>query len=125
LADPLLARLLSDSKPVVQRLLDEAPWSVERLRADLDAFDETLADDASTLADLDTAQALILGCHALLDAHPGATGRTLQLLHVAVRYVVIEEDGDGDLDSPFGFDDDVEVFNACAEELGATGLVIG
>lgn len=123
--DPILARLLSDSRPVVERLLAEPPWSVTQLRADLDAFDETLGENASTLADLDTAQALILGCHALLDLVKQPDERARRLLHVAIRYVVLEEDGDGDLDSPFGFDDDVEVFNAVVAELGLDALLIG
>lgn len=125
MADPLLDHLLSDARPVVARLLEEAPAPVARLRADLDAFDELLGDAASTMADVDTATRLILGCQALLDRLDTSDPRACRLAHAAVRYVVLVDDGDGDLESPFGFDDDVEVFNAVVEELGLSDLQIG
>ncbi len=45
-------------------------------------------------------------------------------VQVACHYFVQEEDGDEDMESEEGFDDDVEVMNAVARELGLDDLVI-
>jgi hypothetical protein len=41
-----------------------------------------------------------------------------------VRYFVLNEDAEGDMDSLVGFDDDALVFNAVVEELGHADLVV-
>lgn len=45
-------------------------------------------------------------------------------VQAAVRYFVLEEDGDEDMESEDGFDDDIEVMNAVANALGRDDLVI-
>ena len=56
---------------------------------------------------------------ALLDRINGDTCDVDRRLgQIAVRYFVLDDDGDDDLLSPFGFDDDVEVFNAVVHALG-------
>jgi hypothetical protein len=121
----LLAKLLSDSREIVERLLTEPDTELTLLRSQIDDLDDVLqqAGDES-FADLILARQLVTGCRALLDRWDGADAGRRRLIQVAVRYVVLEEDGDEDLSSPFGFDDDVEVFNAVAEVLGFSGLVI-
>jgi len=47
-----------------------------------------------------------------------------RVLQAACRYFCLEGDGDDDLDSEEGFDDDCEVMNAVAEHLGRDELVI-
>ncbi len=48
-----------------------------------------------------------------------------RLAQAAVRYFLIDLDGDFDYGSPVGFDDDREVFNAVVLELGHEDLQIG
>jgi len=43
---------------------------------------------------------------------------TRRLIQAAVRYFVIEDDADSDLDSILGLDDDAEVVNAVLRHLG-------
>jgi hypothetical protein len=47
-----------------------------------------------------------------------------RILQAACRYFVLEGDGEDDLDSEEGFDDDCEVMNAVAEHLGREELMI-
>ena len=42
----------------------------------------------------------------------------------AARYFVLALDGDDDLASPFGFDDDIEVFNVVAKHVGCETLCV-
>ncbi len=123
--DALLDQLLSDSRAVVLRLLDEPPTTADALRHEVDALDDVLsAAGDESFADLILARQLVSGCHALLAAWPKAEPRHRHLIQVAVRYVVLDDDGDEDLSSPFGFDDDVEVFNAVAQLLDRRELLI-
>jgi len=125
-AHPLLDDLLSDSRPVVAELLDEPPWTTANLLRLLEGYERSLTRTAGPATDLATAQALLSGCRALLEVVGDAPEpETARLTHVAVRYFVLEEDGDGDQDSPFGFDDDVEVFNAVVRRLGHDTLQLG
>lgn len=54
---------------------------------------------------------------SLNDSSPETTRRVVQ---AAVRYFVIEDDADSDLDSILGLDDDAEVINAVLHHLGRT-----
>lgn len=121
---PVLEGLLSDTRPVVERLLDEAPIPLEQLVLALEAFDESIeAVRLHPMVDAHTADLLSRACRSLLVEvadHPEQHA----LAQVAVRYVVLDEDADGDTDSPFGFDDDVEVFNAVVEHLGRGHLAL-
>jgi len=124
-AEALVDELLSDSRSVVRGLLQEEPWALPNLARLLDGYERSLHRDARPTTDLDTADALLAGCRALLQAiGPTPAPDAAHLTHVAVRYFVLEEDGDGDQSSPFGFDDDVEVFNAVVRLLGHPRLQI-
>jgi uncharacterized membrane protein YkvA (DUF1232 family) len=57
----------------------------------------------------------------LKDETPETTRRLVQ---AAVRYFVIEDDADGDLDSILGLDDDAEVMNAVLRRLGYADWVV-
>ena len=124
LAHPVLAELLSDTREVVERLLLEDTVAPMVLLAELESFEAGLVDLINhPTADLDTALMLAKGCQALL-GQVGAAPEERLLAQVAVRYVVLDEDADGDCDSPYGFDDDVEVFNAVALHLGLAHLAL-
>lgn len=124
MSHPFLDELLSDTRPVVEALLQEDAMSLVDLRASIDTFEEELPSaDQHPLVDDTTALRLSKACRFLLDAVAGDPER-LRLAQVAVRYLVMDEDADSDTDSPFGFDDDVEVFNAVCEQLGLSDLLL-
>ncbi len=50
--------------------------------------------------------------------------RTRRLVQAAVRYLVVEDDADGDLDSILGLDDDAEVLNAVLVQLGRAAWTV-
>jgi hypothetical protein len=121
--DPILGSLLSDSRVLVRRLLDEPLLDEATLARQLAAHVSQLrlvAGDRS-LADWQTGLELTAAARSLLDRWPGLDHRGRRLVQVAVRYLVLEEDGDADLDSPFGFDDDREVIDAVRRALGDGG----
>jgi len=124
--EQLLASLLSDARQVVAMLLTEAPLSVDRLTTCLDDYEVEMSGPVHPLADLETASSLLEGCRRLLEALGPSPNRIEHLFaHVAVRYFVLDDDGDDDQASPFGYDDDVEVFNAVVELLGRPQLQLG
>ena len=55
---------------------------------------------------------------------PGSPEFHRRILQAACQYFVLEGDGEDDLDSEEGFDDDCEVMNAVAEHLGRDELMI-
>lgn len=119
--DRLLGALLSDTRPLVRRLLAEPILDLGVLARDLEACEARIREAAgpTSLADDDTGLELVARCRQLLARSPGLDHRGQRLVQVAVRYLVIEDDGDDDVGSPFGFDDDREVVDAVFRELGA------
>ena len=65
-----------------------------------------------------------LAAHLLGTIGEGTPDETRLLIQAAVRYFLIEEDGDGDLNSVLGFDDDAEVMNAVLVHLGHGGWLV-
>lgn len=115
--------LLSDSRAVVEQLLHEPLLSVDDLLAEVEAARESIAQ-ASPVADKELGRSLADGASALLEAVRTDTAERKHLAQVAVRYFVLDDDGDEDLASAFGLDDDVEVFNAVVRALGHDQLAI-
>lgn len=105
----------------------EAVEAPAALRAQVDAYDARIdfvaGDDG--FVDVGTAKALVVGCRALLDRMDEGDPRHRRLVHLAVRYFVLEDDGESDLGSVTGFDDDAEVFDAIVDALGFPELAIG
>lgn len=112
--------LLSDTRAIVRELLDEALIPIDVLQRDVQAYESSIQD--ALAADQELGLALAARSSALLEAAKCETSH--RLAQVAVRYFVMDDDGDDDLASAFGFDDDVEVFNAVASELGREDLLI-
>lgn len=122
----VLDGLLSDTRPLVARLLAEDLLDPARLTTELDRFEETLqALEETSLADVETGFRLVRACRELLETWPDLDDRGRHLVQAAVRYLVEVDDGDGDLESAFGFDDDLEVFEAVSHALGRPGLEDG
>lgn len=119
-----LDALLSDSRAVVERLLREPQVELESLREEVLGYRQ-LIEAAGPVADQEVGAWLVDGALALMDAVKGDTPERQRLAQVAVHYFVLDDDGDDDLASPFGLDDDVEVFNAVVGELDLPSLRIG
>ena len=110
--------LLSDTRDVVRRLLGERLWDHDELRREVVAYRAQVSAAARPYTDVQQAEALSVATLALLDRTAAEGPRARRLAQVAARYFVLQDDGDDDLSSPFGFDDDIEVFNAVVTALG-------
>jgi hypothetical protein len=117
-----LDELLSDTREVVQGLLDEPTVAGEALTGAVRAYREHLADLAKPMTDVELGMKLADANLDLLAAVADGPSEARRLAQVAARYLVlfVEED----LGSPFGFDDDLEVFNVVAARLGRPELQV-
>ena len=110
-----------------QQLLSENLVPVDQLRTEVTGYQDHLAIQARSREFLDTSTANQLAQVSLklLDTVTEETPPGDQLLiQAAVRYFVLEEDAEGDLESVTGFDDDVEIMNAVLRLLGRDPWVI-
>lgn len=125
-----LAELLpSDLNALIQPLLTGALVPVDELRRQVVGYRAALRSAAQSQAwpdmDFELGDRCGVACEDLLD-RVGAWPEPWQhrLLQVAVRYYVLSEDEEDDLESLVGFDDDAMVLNACARALGLEAAVI-
>jgi hypothetical protein len=117
--------LLSDSQEIVAELLAEPAGDLRALAGDVAAYRARIHRDARTVTDLDLADRLADATIALLHRVEDSTSDARRMASVAARYFVREDDGESDLGSIFGFDDDVEVFNAAAALLAPELVITG
>lgn len=110
--------LLSDSRSVVDKLLREPLEDLDALTSQVRRYRVHVHGAARPMTDVQLADALSDATLELLERTAGAPRAVRLLAQVAARYFVLQDDGDDDLTSPYGFDDDVEVFNAVVEALG-------
>ena len=110
------------AKPLWSQLVVAELKPVHELFTEVKAYENALAQRAEwrdTDVDPALARALVEASSRLLgtlnDDTPETTRRMVQ---AAVRYFVIEDDADSDLDSILGLDDDAEVMNAVLVKLG-------
>ncbi|MCO4744353.1 MAG: hypothetical protein KC912_06155 [Proteobacteria bacterium] len=71
---------------------------------------------------IDLAEALVAASLQLLQSQRHAEADVQRLVQTAVRYFVLEDDGEGDLTSLTGLEDDRKVFNIAVAALGLTHL---
>jgi hypothetical protein len=85
---------------------------------------ENLSEDAE-FVDLPTARRIAAQCRALL-AHLNAESPEVdrRLIQASIRYFIEDEDAEADTDSPTGLDDDAEVVEVVARELGYESVII-
>lgn len=79
---------------------------------------------SSELVSIDLAEALCTRLEKLLEAAPSFTASHRAAVVGAARYFVSTEDAVPDDQALTGLDDDVEVFNHVAREIGRADLVI-
>ena len=127
-----LSELLSDSRQVVLRLYNEPLQSLQILEQQVIDYQLLVKEQATAVTDVDLANQLAANLLMLLASLQGTVGDAIQSMdeavhrsvQVAVRYFVESDDADDDLTSPYGFDDDAEVFNGVARRLGRADLVL-
>jgi hypothetical protein len=121
-AAKLLERVPAESRALVEQLLDEPLLSSVVLRGEVEAHLDLFRDAQRTNTHLDIrqAEALASRCHQLLDlVDNDAPEERRQLVQVAVRYFIIEDDGDDDVQTG-GLDDDEAVVSAVVDALSTS-----
>ena len=71
------------------------------------------ARDASPVVNLPLAEAIVDRIRRVSTAWPALPPASHSWLKAAIYYFVLTEDGEPDFTSPIGFEDDVDVLNAC------------
>lgn len=111
-----------DSKELWTRLIGEDIRPVHELVKEVKTYQQAIAQRSTVRnADIDPAlaNALVDASMKLLTTIKDSMPRERRLaIQAAVRYFVIEDDAEGDLDSILGLDDDAEVLNAVLKHLG-------
>lgn len=109
-------------------LLTQELISVHELFEQVHEYQRTLeqqADWDDSAIDGVLAQALVAASLSLLGTLSDDTPESARrLIQAAVRYFIIDDDGDADLESALGLDDDAEVMNAVLLHLGHDGWLI-
>jgi hypothetical protein len=108
-------------------LLEESAVPQATLRSELEAHVGEIRAAAGKNEFLDVSLALRLAevCSALLEeGERQGTEEAWRLVQAATRYFILDDDGEHDLESVCGLDDDAEVCNAVSRHLGRPDLVI-
>jgi uncharacterized membrane protein YkvA (DUF1232 family) len=113
--------------PLVEELLREELVRLDELRQELAEHVDRIKEAARANEFIDTslAERLASACSGLLDRVDGATPEaSRRLVQVAVRYFIIDDDAEPDLESVCGLDDDTGVLNAVLRHLGHEDLIV-
>lgn len=108
------------------RLCSEPSVSVEVLRSELREHLVRISGALAANEFLDgaLATAIAKAAEGLLDESVGRDSHDRALVQAAVRYFVLDDDADHDLESVCGLDDDAAVCNAVARALGRADLAV-
>lgn len=116
---PILAKLPEEARGSFARLLDKAVREPAQLREQLPHYLEVI--ERAAQGDGPPAalgRRIADDCEALLDAWGGLDAEGHRLARAAVEYFLLCRDGDDDLATPDGLDDDAAVVKAVREHLG-------
>jgi hypothetical protein len=109
------------SRELFEQLLEEDLRPVHELFNEVKAYARLATDQGRGLSEIDTvlvAQLADVSLKLLETIVPNSSEERRRLIQASVRYFLLEEDSDNDLDSVLGFDDDAEVTNAVLRHLG-------
>lgn len=124
-ASTLLDALPQSMHDYVVPLIHETPMDVAELYSSVTAHIADIQDKAQLFEfiDIDTGLMVALHCRELLNGITSTTSREhRQLIQVAARYFIQNEDADSDMSSIVGFDDDALVVDTVARIVGRTDL---
>ncbi|MCX4246730.1 hypothetical protein [Paraliomyxa miuraensis] len=115
----LLAQLPAEARASFSRILANAVRSPIGLREQLPLYLQAI-ERASTQGGppAELGRAIARDCEALLDAWDGFDEAGQRLARAAVEYFLLCRDGDDDLASPEGLDDDAAVVSLVRAHLG-------
>ncbi|MEM1033222.1 MAG: hypothetical protein AAF928_15520 [Myxococcota bacterium] len=118
-----LAGVPGVARPLWRQLVAEPLRPVHELFGQVQAYRDDLALPPSPggqpEVDRQLARALADRCLQLLGTlHDDSPDHERRLVQAAVRYFLIEDDAEADLDSILGLDDDARVLNAVLTHLG-------
>ncbi len=121
----VLESLPDRSRAVFGNLLENPQSGRENLLERVRDYLESLEEQQARAERLDLKTARLLGrkCIDMLEKTSADDEEGEKLIEAAVVYFVEYDDGEHDFHSPFGFDDDLEVVDAVARELGFTDVV--
>ena len=110
----------------LSQLRTTPPMAAASLRALVEAHRARARKEAprNPFVDVDRADQVADACLALLDAAPSLPPTAHPWVQAACLYFGAEDDEEDDFDSIVGFDDDAEVVNHVAAELGLTHIRI-
>ncbi len=110
--------LLSDARQALTALEAGPELALEDLESQVEHYLDWLQQQAGPVTDLFQARRLAEANARLLRRARTLGSGDRRLAVLASRYFVTPSDGEDDLLSPFGFDDDVEVYNLVVSRLG-------
>jgi hypothetical protein len=122
----LLSSLPRAARRSFARLYPQAPATLEHLRNRLSRQTADVDSAAAGRSGVDVAlsEAITERLERLLGEWDQLDEEQRAVVHAAVEYYVLDDDGEADLDSELGFEDDAAVVNACVRWLGRAELVI-
>jgi hypothetical protein len=119
--DRVLTSAPAGAAGLLREYLKEPLREVSELREEVRSYLshlEHLSTEAEFL-DLTLARRIGAQCAALLEGlNPHGSEDAHRLVQAAIRYFIEDDDAEGDTTSPIGFDDDAEVVEIVARELG-------
>lgn len=117
---PILAQLPEEARASFARLLDAGVRSPEGLREQLPHYLRTIEEAAAAGhgPPAELGHAIARDCEALLDGWEGLDDEGQSLARAAVGYFLLCRDGDDDLATPEGLDDDAAVVRIVRAQLG-------
>lgn len=123
---PILQEIPESARATYGRLLGLGPRDAWALRKAIDLYVQTIDEVAkdNPVVNQKRGHAIAKSCHALLDLLPGTEPSQRSMVIAAVEYFLLPRDGDDDLASADGLDDDAEVVSAVARRLGRDDLVV-
>lgn len=117
---PILAELPEEARASFARLLDSAVRSPQGLREQLPHYLRTIeeAAEAGHGPPAELGYSIARDCEALLDGWARLDDEGQRLARAAVQYFLLCRDGDDDLATPEGLDDDAAVVRLVRARLG-------
>jgi len=109
--------LLSDTRAAVEALASRPVPPLVRLSDAVRAYGDEIAAATDPRTDRQTGVRLAAELGSLLRRAEGLGAEAQAIAAIAAWYFLGRSDGEDDLSSPFGFDDDVEVFDAAAAAI--------
>lgn len=118
--DRVRAALSEPTRSCLTDLIGEPPLDAGTLARRVRAYSTELAKHNGHIEIVDhwTGNEVAWKCLALLEKLDDADPEGRALIQAAVLYFIKQDDAEHDIESPVGFDDDLEVVDAVARELG-------